>query len=167
MFWRTENLKIRCAGLTDEILVTTQIYVLWFGISCIPFVSEVLNYLTFREGWRYQIGWFFGNIPNGLRPPPSFLENYIAIFYNGYGCIFARRYEGQIVWNACTWFPDIGVIQYNCWKKKHTLNPEITLLYQFHAQKNLFKVPKTCDIIVWIKNDPAPFGTFPRIQPIW
>ena len=29
---------------------------------------------------------------------PSFLENYDAIFfYNGYGCIYARRYEGQIV----------------------------------------------------------------------
>ena len=25
--------------------------------------------------------------------------------------------------------------------EKHTLNPEITLLYQFHAQKYLFKVP--------------------------
>ena len=31
--------------------------------------------------------------------------------------------------------------QYNCWKK-HTLNPEITILYQFHDQKVLFKVPK-------------------------
>ena len=30
---------------------------------------------------------------------------------------------------------------YNCWKK-HTLNPEITFLYQIHDQKALFKVPK-------------------------
>ena len=30
---------------------------------------------------------------------------------------------------------------YNC-KKIHTLNPEITLLIQFHVQKALFKVPK-------------------------
>ena len=35
--------------------------------------------------------------------------------------------------------------QYKCWKK-HTLNPEITILYQFHDQKALFKVPKTCNI---------------------
>ena len=24
-----------------------------------------------RNGWRYQNGWFFGKIPNGLWPPPS------------------------------------------------------------------------------------------------
>ena len=40
--------------------------------------------------------------------------------------------------------------------KKHTLNPEITLLYQFHAQKALFKVPKICNINFWIENDPPP-----------
>ena len=28
--------------------------------------------------------------------------------------------------------------------KKHTLHPEITILYQFHYQKALFKVPKIC-----------------------
>ena len=33
--------------------------------------------------------------------------------------------------------------------KKHTLNPEITLLYQFHAQKALFKVSKICNINFW------------------
>ena len=30
-------------------------------------------------------------------PPPSFSENILQIFYNGYTCIYARRYEGQIV----------------------------------------------------------------------
>ena len=39
-------------------------------------------------------------------------------------------------------------------KKKHTLNPEITLLYQFHAVKALFKVPKICNINSWIESDP-------------
>ena len=29
--------------------------------------------------------------------PPSFFENYIATFYDRYGCIYARRYDGQIV----------------------------------------------------------------------
>ena len=42
---------------------------------------------------------------------------------------------------------------------KHTLNPKITLLYQFHAQKALFKVPKICYINFWN------FGTFPKIHP--
>ena len=48
--------------------------------------------------------------------------------------------------------------------KKYTLKPEITLLYQFHAQKALFKVPKICNKIFWIANDPSPtldlFGKF-------
>ena len=53
----------------------------------------------------------FSEIPNCLRPPPSFSENYYYKFLvNGYGRICARRYEGQIVWNACTWYPEIGTI---------------------------------------------------------
>ena len=37
---------------------------------------------AFRRGSRYQIGWIFGRNPNGLwPPPPSFLENYVAIFF--------------------------------------------------------------------------------------
>ena len=51
--------------------------------------------------------------------------------------------------------------------EKHTLNPEITIMCQFHAQKALFKVPKICIIDFWIENDPPPFGTFPKIHPIW
>ena len=35
--------------------------------------------------------------------------------------------------------------QCNC-LKKHTLNPEITLLYQTHAQNALFEVPKICNL---------------------
>ena len=51
---------------------------------------------------------------NSKRPsnhPPIFLEIILQIFYDRYGCIFARRYDGWIVWSACTWFPDKGVIQ--------------------------------------------------------
>ena len=33
--------------------------------------------------------------------------------------------------------------------KKHTLNPEITLFYQLHAQKALFKVTKICTVNFW------------------
>ena len=72
--------------------------------------AKLVHVSSFRERWHYQIGWISGKIPNGLWPPPSFSENYIAIFYSGYGCIYARRYEGQIVWNACTWFSEIGTI---------------------------------------------------------
>ena len=35
----------------------------------------------FKEGWRYQIGWIFGKIPNGLQPPPLILKNYITICF--------------------------------------------------------------------------------------
>ena len=51
-------------------------------------------------------------------------------------------------------------------EKKHILNPESTILYQVHDQKALFKVPKICNINFWIGNAP-PFGTFPKIHPIW
>ena len=40
--------------------------------------------------------------------------------------------------------------------KNNTLNPEITLLNQIYAQKALFKVPKNCNIILLIENDPLP-----------
>ena len=48
--------------------------------------------------------------------------------------------------------------------EKHTLNPEITLLYQFHAQKAIFKVPKICNINFWTENDspPPPFALFQK-----
>ena len=41
-------------------------------------------------------------------------------------------------------------------EKKHTLNPEITLLYQFHAQKALLKGPKICNKTFLIENAPPP-----------
>ena len=39
---------------------------------------------------------------------------------------------------------------------KHTLNPEMTLLCQFHAQKALFKIPEIWYINSLIENDPTP-----------
>ena len=51
-------------------------------------------------------------------------------------------------------------------EKKHTLIPKITILYQFHDQKVLFKVPKICNMNFWIASEP-PLGTFPKIHPIW
>ena len=46
------------------------------------------------------------------------------------------------------WFFSIHLL------KKHTLNAEITLLYQFHAQKALLTVSKICNIIFGIENNP-------------
>ena len=36
------------------------------------------------------------------------------------------------------------------------MNPEHTILYQFHDQKALFKVPEICNINFLIENDPPP-----------
>ena len=38
------------------------------------------------------------------------------------------------------------------------MNPEITVLYQFYAQKALFKVPKICNI--GMKMTPPPLALF-------
>ena len=63
--------------------------------------------------------------------------------YNGFGCIYARRQWGpdsmkcmHMPSSKCVlfWFFSIQLL------KKHTLNPEMTLLCQIHAQKALFKV---------------------------
>ena len=50
---------------------------------------------------------------NSNRPstPPHFQKIMLQISYDRYGCIYARRYDEQIVWNACTWFPEKGTIQ--------------------------------------------------------
>ena len=67
--------------------------------------------VPFREGWRYQIWWIFRKkSKRPSTPPPSFWSIMFQIVYDRYCCIYARRYDGQIVWNACTWFPEIGTI---------------------------------------------------------
>ena len=35
--------------------------------------SPIFMYTALREEWLYQIGWIFGKIPNGLRPPPPLI----------------------------------------------------------------------------------------------
>ena len=47
--------------------------------------------------------------------------------------------------------------------EKHSLNPEITLLYKCHAQKALFKIPKICNINFWVENDPS-LGPRPHLE---
>ena len=102
-------------------------------------------------------------------PAPHFRTIILQFFYDRHGCIYARRCEGQIVWNACTWFPEIGTILIFLYTIVHTLNPEITLLYQFCPQKAPFRVSKICNINVWIEHNPSPprFENFLKIHPIW
>ena len=80
----------------------------------------LLPKLNLREGSRYQIGWIFGKFQIAFDHPPSFLEKYVANFYNEYGCIYARRYASQIVWNAYICLLQsvscFDFSQYNCWK---------------------------------------------------
>ena len=63
-----------------------------YSCICEPSVkmskAQFLNIedLLIRDGSSHQIRLIFGKIPNDLRPP-QFLENYIAIFYDRYGCI--------------------------------------------------------------------------------
>ena len=92
--------------------------------------------------WRRRVrvpkGWIFGKVPKGE---------------GGFRSAFFRVFLVLVVLNTIV--------------EKHTLNPEITLLNQFHAQKALFKVPKICNINFWIENDPLPpIVTFPKVQPI-
>ena len=44
-----------------------------------------------------------------LTPPLHFRKMILQIFYNGFK-VFKnwRQIEGQILWNACTWFPEKG-----------------------------------------------------------
>ena len=79
-----------------------------FRWSCLGLIPKIYIFFTpsLRTGWCFQIGWFFGKNPNGLPPSPHFRKIILQFFYNGNGCI----YEGQIIWNACTWFLEIGSI---------------------------------------------------------
>ena len=110
---------------------------------------------------------FLEQLKTAFDPPPSFLENYIAIFYDRYGCIYARRYDGQIVQGFRSAFFKVCLVliflNTIVGKKKHILNPEITILYQFHAQKARFKVPKICNLNFWIENDPPTLALFQKI----
>ena len=58
---------------------------------------------------------------------------FLAFFYNGYGWIYVRRNESQIVWYACTWFPEIETILRGGGRVK----------FQFDFKKPGVKFPKS------------------------
>ena len=76
-----------------------------------------------REGSRYQMGWIFGKIPNSLwPPPPHFWKIILPIFV----------------------MDMVAFMQGGIENKKHTLNPEITLLFiNFMLKKPCLKFPKS------------------------
>ena len=61
-----------------------RIKVLYFELELTKGRVPLPNRMNFRK-----------NSKQPLTPPPSFCM--LQIFYNGYGSIYARRYEGQIV----------------------------------------------------------------------
>ena len=75
-------------------------------------------------------------------PPLIFGKVCCNFFYNGYGSIASRRYEGQIVWNACILhIPSSKCVLFGFLSihllKKHTLNPEIILFESISCSKSL------------------------------
>ena len=84
--------------------------------------------ISIREGSRYQIGWiFWKNSKRPLTPPLIFG----IFFYHGYGCIYARRYKGQIAWNACTahaFFKVCHVLILSCYAFFHSCSCSLVFL---------------------------------------
>ena len=90
--------------------VCTHVWSSWLSFL---FFFKYLHQDENACSWRWHVteGRVWLPNPNGLwLPPPHFWKIILQFFYNGYGCKYARRYEGEIVWNECTWFPEIGTI---------------------------------------------------------
>ena len=102
----SDSRMFNLSDFSSKSFLQTVVYTVWNYSLRIAFL-HVCDRI--REGSGYQIIWIFGKIRNSLRPP-SFSKNYVAFFYNEYFQIYAWRYKGQIVWNANTWFPEIGNI---------------------------------------------------------
>ena len=56
------------------------------------------SHASLRDVSRFQIGWIFGKVQNGLWPPPSFSESYIALFATKLGQKCICSYEGTVVY---------------------------------------------------------------------
>ena len=65
--------------------------------------------------------------------------------------VYVRRYDGQIVWNACTWFPELGTILRGrghwmtipkFWPKPIPKSkPRLFFRYQIFQNQNFFPIP--------------------------
>ena len=47
---------------------------------CNVFCKFTTKRRRIRDEWRYQNGWIFGKVPNGLWPPPHFWKNTLQYF---------------------------------------------------------------------------------------
>ena len=106
---------------------------LLYRTACVPFLSNFLgmgpNQMNFQK---------YSKRPS-TPPPPSFSENHIAIFYDRYGCIYARRYDGH--WPSYLLWPD--------------------------SMKCMHMISRNKDHSEGWGWGQLPFGTFPKIHPIW
>ena len=74
-----------------------------FGVSSLSSFDEFVN--TQQDVKHCHLGKdgctksdvFSEKIQTAFDPPPHFRKIMLQMFYNGYGRIYARRYEGQIV----------------------------------------------------------------------
>ena len=149
-------------------------------------VFKILSKVVFRLLllwflWKTRIGWHcdwyhFVNIFSlskymgywmGWSPKPGCLSLIFGklccnFFYDRYGCIYARRYDDWIVWNARTWFPKIGTILIFLNTivesgRKHSLDPEFTLFcINLMLKKPCLKFPKSAAWIFGLKMTPCP-----------
>ena len=126
--------------VTEKLRVLLKFWLTQGVFKSFSFLEVEKYVMIIRDGWLYQIGGFFGKIPNGLwSPPPSFSENYIANFL------------WQIWLHICeeVWWPDsmkcMHMPSSKCvlfWffsiqlLKKHTLNPEFTLFVSISCSKS-------------------------------
>ena len=129
-------------------------------------VNGLVNNCNLRKGGTIKSGAVsFWKKSKRLLTPPLILENYIANFL------------WQIRFHICeeVWWPDsmkcMHMPSSKCvlfwffsiqFLKKHSLNSEITILYQFHDQKAWFRAPKICNVNFLIENDPPPLWHFSK-----
>ena len=94
--------------------------------------------------------------------PPHFRKIMLQFLYNGYGCIYAWRYGGQIVWIICTWFPEIGTILVflNTIVENTYPEPWNVSFLSISCSKSPVSISKICNTNIWIENDPPTPGFF-------
>ena len=77
--WKWQFMNLPCIPSSYFCTNTFQLHMYSLSVCCsfeftiLTAICAAKNEITVREGWRYQIGWIFEKIPNGLRPHPSFL----------------------------------------------------------------------------------------------
>ena len=108
--WGNENLRGRLSrSLSSASFICRSHHPnTWIGNA--NTAESIIEIFTSEKG-KGRVTKSDAKIPIRLRPPPPhFRKIMLQFFYDRYDCIYARRYYGQIVWNACSWFPEIGTI---------------------------------------------------------